>query len=64
MQRVGGFCQREHHHLERDHHGKDTEIIYDFCGKAVDARDIPRRHRGAHENQRGGDDGDKKAVSR
>ena len=62
LDRIGRFRQREHDHLERHDHGKDAEVVDRTAELAVHARDVPRGHGRAEQDQRGGNDGDEQAV--
>ena len=37
FQSIGGLCQCEHDHLERNNHGEHAQIIHNAADKAVDA---------------------------
>ena len=55
MQLIRRFGQREHYHLERHNHGEYTQEVNRLAQKGIHSRDIPRRHGGTEQNQKGGE---------
>ena len=62
VQAVRGFGEREHDHLERHHHGEDAEVVDDLAKQRVHPRDVPGRHGGEEDDERGGQHRDDDAV--
>ena len=62
MQAVRGLGQGEHDHLEGYHHGENAEVIDHLAQQRVHPRDVPGRHGGEEDDQRGGQHRDDDAV--
>ena len=63
MQRIRSLGQGEHHHLEGNHHGEHAEVVHNLAEGAAHAGNIPGCHRGADQDQRAGNNGDKQGVT-
>ena len=62
VQAVRRLGQREHDHLEGHHHGEDAEIIDHLADQGIHAGNVPGRHGGEENDQRGGQYRDEHAV--
>ena len=63
LQGIGSACQRKHNHLERHNHRKNAEVINQLGKAAAHAGDVPRRHAGAQQDQRCGNNGDQQRIA-
>ena len=63
LETVSRLGEGEHDHLERNHHGENTEVIDGLADDRVDAGNIPCSHGCEEKDEPGGEDGNESTVN-